>query len=78
MWQPFADAMSLSPYVCKASFTCGVLRELIGTPCGYSGMIENFLQAVRDGRPTASDDILATHRLCEEIVRHAEQAGGQP
>jgi hypothetical protein len=31
MWQPFADAMSLSPYVCKASFTCGVLRELIGS-----------------------------------------------
>lgn len=31
MWQPFADAMGLSPYVCKASFTCGVLRELIAS-----------------------------------------------
>jgi hypothetical protein len=31
MWQPFADVMGLSPYVCKASFTCGVLRELIAS-----------------------------------------------
>jgi hypothetical protein len=31
MWQPFADAVDLSPYVCKASFTCGVLRELIAS-----------------------------------------------
>jgi hypothetical protein len=31
MWQPFADAMGLTPYVCKASFTCGVLRELIAS-----------------------------------------------
>jgi hypothetical protein len=31
IWQPFADAMELSPYVCKASFTCGVLRELIAS-----------------------------------------------
>jgi hypothetical protein len=31
VWQPFADAMELSPYVCKASFTCGVLRELLAS-----------------------------------------------
>jgi hypothetical protein len=31
MWQPLADVMGLSPYVCKASFTCGVLRELIAS-----------------------------------------------
>jgi hypothetical protein len=31
MWQPFADVMGLSPYVCKASFTCGVLRELLAS-----------------------------------------------
>jgi hypothetical protein len=31
IWQPFAEAMGLSPYVCKASFTCGVLRELLGS-----------------------------------------------
>ena len=31
MWQPFVDSMGLSPYVCKASFTCGVLRELIAS-----------------------------------------------
>jgi hypothetical protein len=30
-WQPFANAMGLSPYVCKASFTCGVLREMIAS-----------------------------------------------
>jgi hypothetical protein len=30
-WQPFADAMGLSPYVCKASFTCGVLREMVAS-----------------------------------------------
>jgi hypothetical protein len=31
IWQPFGDAMGLSPYVCKASFTCGVLRELLAS-----------------------------------------------
>jgi hypothetical protein len=31
MWQPFADALGLSPYVCKASFTCGVLREMVAS-----------------------------------------------
>jgi hypothetical protein len=31
MWQPFADAMGLSPYACKALFTCGVLREMLAS-----------------------------------------------
>ncbi len=31
MWQPFADSLRVSPYVCKASFTCGVLREMIAS-----------------------------------------------
>jgi hypothetical protein len=31
MWQPFADAMGLLPYVSKASFTCGVLREMLAS-----------------------------------------------
>jgi predicted dehydrogenase len=39
---------------------------------GFEAMCADFLQGVREGRATASDDILATHRLCEDIVRHAE------
>jgi hypothetical protein len=31
LWQPFADALGLSPYVCKASFSCGVLREMLAS-----------------------------------------------
>jgi hypothetical protein len=31
IWQPFADDMDLSPYVCKACFTCGLLRELLAS-----------------------------------------------
>lgn len=38
---------------------------------GFEAMCADFLSAVREGRATAADDILATHRLCEEIVRHA-------
>jgi virulence factor len=35
-------------------------------------MCADFLAGVREARPTAAEDILATHRLCEDIVRHAE------
>jgi hypothetical protein len=31
MWQPFADIMGLWPYVCKASLTGGVLREMVAS-----------------------------------------------
>jgi predicted dehydrogenase len=41
---------------------------------GFDAMCADFLQAVREGRTTASDAILATHRLCEEIVQHAEES----
>jgi virulence factor len=40
---------------------------------GFEAMCADFLQRVRGGEPTASADILETHRICEEIVRHAEQ-----
>jgi len=39
---------------------------------GFEAMCADFLQAVRDDRPTAADDILETHRLCEAIVAHAD------
>ncbi len=39
---------------------------------GFEAMCNDFLAAVRQARPTAAEDILATHRLCEDIVRHAE------
>lgn len=39
---------------------------------GFEAMCADFLTGVREARPTAAEDILATHRLCEDIVRHAE------
>lgn len=45
---------------------------------GFSAMCGDFLAGVRDGRPTDSEAILDTHRLCEAIVGHAEQAVGRP
>ena len=39
---------------------------------GFEAMCTNFLAGVREARPTAAEDILTTHRLCEDIVRHAE------
>ena len=44
----------------------------IGRQRGFEAMCADFLQGVQDGRATASDDVLTTHRLCEDIVRHAE------
>ena len=39
---------------------------------GFDAMCADFLAGVQEGRGTASLEILQTHRLCEEIVRHAE------
>lgn len=39
---------------------------------GFDAMCADFLTAVREARPTAADDILATHRLCEDVVRNAD------
>ena len=44
----------------------------VGRQRGFEAMCADFLTAVRDGRPTASDAILATHGLCEAITVHAE------
>ena len=38
---------------------------------GFDAMCADFLAGVSEGRVTASDEILATHRLCEDIVQHA-------
>lgn len=43
---------------------------------GFEAMCTDFLNGVREGRATASTDILATHRICEQIVRHAEAGAG--
>ncbi|MES3154395.1 Gfo/Idh/MocA family oxidoreductase [Sphingomonas faeni] len=40
---------------------------------GFEAMCADFLTGVREGRATASEDILKTHRLCESIVAHAER-----
>ncbi|MBV9528985.1 Gfo/Idh/MocA family oxidoreductase [Sphingomonas sp.] len=44
----------------------------VGRQRGFEAMCADFLDGVREGRRTASADILATHRLCEAIVTHAE------
>ena len=49
----------------------------IGRQRGFEAMCADFLQGVQDGRATASDDVLTTHRLCEDIVRHAEATAGR-
>jgi predicted dehydrogenase len=45
----------------------------VGHQRGFEAMCGDFLQAVREGRATAADDILATHRLCEAVVADAER-----
>lgn len=44
----------------------------VGRQRGFEAMCADFLQGVHEGRATAAHDILETHRICEEIVRHAE------
>ena len=44
---------------------------------GFDAMCADFLTAVREGRATASNEILNTHRLCEDIVRHAEASSAR-
>lgn len=44
---------------------------------GFSAMCAAFLDGVQQRIPTAAEEILETHRLCEEIVRHVEQAGNR-
>jgi virulence factor len=44
----------------------------VGRQRGFEAMCADFLDGVRAGRPTAAHEILETHRVCEEIVCHAE------
>lgn len=47
----------------------------VGRQRGFEAMCADFLRAVRERRPTAAADILATHALCEAITDHAEARG---
>lgn len=44
----------------------------VGRQRGFEAMCADFLCAVRERRPTAAADLLATHMLCEAIVDRAE------
>ncbi len=39
---------------------------------GFDAMCTYFLKSAQERRPTAADDLLETHRICEMIVRQAE------
>lgn len=39
---------------------------------GFDTMCDDFLSAVRERRPVDGAAILATHKICEAVVRHAE------
>jgi len=45
----------------------------VGRQRGFEAMCAAFLDQARSRQPTAAADILATHELCEAIVRHAER-----
>lgn len=44
----------------------------VGRQRGFEAMCDDFLRAARERRPVDEAAILATHELCEAIVRHAE------
>ncbi len=44
----------------------------VGRQRGFEAMCDDFLIAVRQRRPVDATAILATHVICEAIVRHAE------
>ncbi|MEU6384325.1 Gfo/Idh/MocA family oxidoreductase [Streptomyces bauhiniae] len=43
---------------------------------GIEGAVLTFLDAVRAGEPLSARDALATHELCERVVRAAQDASG--
>ncbi|MER8015352.1 Gfo/Idh/MocA family protein [Streptomyces griseoluteus] len=43
---------------------------------GIEGAVLTFLNAVRAGEPVSARDALATHELCERVVRAAQDASG--
>ncbi len=46
----------------------------VGVQRGFAGLAEHFLSSVRAGDVLDASDALATHRLCEQVVREAERA----
>ena len=44
----------------------------VGEQRGFAAMCDDFLRAARERRPVDAAAILATHAICEAIVRHAE------
>lgn len=48
----------------------------VGRQRGFEAMCDDFLVAARDRRPVDAAGILATHEICEAIVRHAERTAG--
>jgi virulence factor len=45
---------------------------------GFAGLAEHFLAGVRSGTVLDASDALATHSLCEQVVREVEEALGRP
>ncbi len=46
----------------------------VGVQRGFAGLAGHFLSSIRDGDVLDASDALATHRLCERVVREAERA----
>ena len=46
----------------------------VGEQRGFAGLAEHFLTSVRAGQVLDASDALATHLLCERVVREAERA----
>ncbi|WP_028965012.1 Gfo/Idh/MocA family protein [Sphingomonas phyllosphaerae] len=44
----------------------------VGQQRGFEAMCDDFLLAARERRPVDAPALLATHEICEAIVRHAE------
>jgi virulence factor len=45
----------------------------VGRQRGFEAMCDDFLHAARERRPVDAASLLATHDICEAIVRHAER-----
>lgn len=66
---------NMSDLVRSAGMECHQRRgdwTSVGRQRGFAAMCADFLTAVRDGRATQAEDILATHALCEAITVHAD------
>lgn len=44
----------------------------VGQQRGFEAMCDDFLLAARERRPVDATALLATHEICETIIRHAE------